>query len=198
MDLSGIKHNFATNLIKLRKSRNINQIELGEAIHYSSKAISKWENEETIPSIEVIKTIADYFGVTVDEIISDKDVVRKSYKKRNHFLISLVSSLLPLFLALVAFSFLYIYSIDKSYISFFLGMSASAITLIVFSSIWYTKTHIFFSIVYLLVSLMLLALFIIGFEYWWIYTIISFSLSVLFFFFFMINFQNHGKKKQKK
>ena len=195
MNLNDIKHNFATNLIKLRKSRKLNQIELGEAIHYSSKAISKWENEETMPAIEVLVMIGDFFGVTVDELISSKDVVKKSYRKRNHFFIALSSSLLPFVLAILVFSFLYISSIDKSYLAFLCGGIVSAITLIVLTSIWYTKKIVYCSINYLLVCLMLLGMIITNFEFWWIFLLVAISLSILFFVFFMIKFSAHKKPK---
>ena len=193
-----IKHNFATNLIKLRKSRKLNQTELGEAIHYSSKAISKWENEETMPDVEVLFMIASYFDVTIDELISSKDVVKRSYKKRNHLFISLSSSLLPYFLALMAFSFLYIFSINYFYMPFIVGAMASAITLIVFSSLWYSKTEVYLSILYLIIGVSLLFLFLFNFQYWWIVLIIALFMAVLFFVFFKISFTSHHKKEKKK
>ena len=198
MDMLEIKHNFATNLIKLRKSRKLNQIELGEEIHYSSKAISKWENEETMPDIEVLVMLANYFDITVDELISSEEVVKRSYRKRNRLFISLSSAMLPYFLALIVFSFLYIFNIDYFYLPFFVGGMASAITLIVFSSIWYGKTAIYASIEYLIVCTALVALILLKFAYWWIIIIIAIFLSILFYVFFKISFGHHKDKKGVK
>lgn len=193
--MNDIKHNFATNMIRLRQSRKMNQIQLGEAIHYSSKAISKWENEETMPDIEVLSMLANYFNVTIDDLISDGDIVKKSYKKRNNFFISLSSCLLPYFIALLVFSFLYIFGIDKGYLAFVAGGMASAIVLIVFSSLWYTKLEIYLSVVYLIACTSLLFLFLFNFQFWWLILLIAIFLSILFFVFFMIYFPHHKKNK---
>ena len=68
-----IKTNFARNVRDLRLSRGLNQIQLGEKIHYSSKAISKWENGDVLPDVVTLNMIADYFDITVDDLISDID-----------------------------------------------------------------------------------------------------------------------------
>lgn len=195
MKMSEIKHQFASNLVKLRKAKKMNQQELGEAIHYSFKAISKWENEETMPDIEVLTTIAEYFGVTVDELISSENILRKTNKKRNRFYITLSSALLPYFVALLVFAFLYIFSVPKHYICFSFGAMASAITLIVFTSLWYDKPFSYISVVYLIFATGLSVLLLFDFAYWWIILLIAIALSILFFVFFKIRF--YGKPKNK-
>ena len=58
------------NLIYLRKSAGLTQLELGEKFNYSDKTVSKWEQGSVVPSVEVLKQIADFYGVTVDFILS--------------------------------------------------------------------------------------------------------------------------------
>ena len=58
------------NLIYLRKSAGLTQLELGEKFNYSDKTVSKWEQGSVVPSVEVLKQIADYYGVTVDFILT--------------------------------------------------------------------------------------------------------------------------------
>ena len=65
----------AKNLIDLRKSQGMTQLELAERLNYSDKAVSKWERGESLPDITVIKTIADLFGVTVDYLITEEHEV---------------------------------------------------------------------------------------------------------------------------
>ncbi len=55
------------NIAKFRKEKGVKQEELANALHVSAQAVSKWENGGT-PDIEHIPAIADYFGVTTDEI----------------------------------------------------------------------------------------------------------------------------------
>ena len=44
-----IKAAFASNLIRLRTAAGLTQSELGEILHYSDKAVSKWERAESVP-----------------------------------------------------------------------------------------------------------------------------------------------------
>ena len=55
------------NIAKLRKEKGIKQEELANVLNISAQAVSKWEKGGT-PDIEHIPAIADYFGVTTDEI----------------------------------------------------------------------------------------------------------------------------------
>ena len=55
----------------LRKRRGITQQQLAAALGISQCAISAYERNTRKPQILLIKKIADYFGVTVDELIAD-------------------------------------------------------------------------------------------------------------------------------
>ena len=61
----------AENLVFLRKKSNMTQLEFGEKFNYTDKTVSRWENGSILPSVDVLKQIADYYGVTVDYIISE-------------------------------------------------------------------------------------------------------------------------------
>ena len=56
----------------LRKLKGITQEELSEVLHISFQAISKWENGFAQPDISMIPAIANYFGVTIDELFGFK------------------------------------------------------------------------------------------------------------------------------
>jgi len=58
------------NLTELRKSRHLTQQELAERIGYSDKSLSKWELGKAIPSVDVLKELADFYGVTVDALLT--------------------------------------------------------------------------------------------------------------------------------
>lgn len=59
------------NLTFLRKKAGYTQLELGEKFNYSDKTVSKWEQGDVLPSVDVIKDIADFYGVSVDYILSE-------------------------------------------------------------------------------------------------------------------------------
>ncbi len=57
-------------LQSLRKEKGITQNELAEHFGISNKTVSKWECGDTLPEIPLLKGIAEYYGVTVDEILN--------------------------------------------------------------------------------------------------------------------------------
>ncbi len=56
----------------LRKLKGITQEELSDVLHISYQAISKWENGMAQPDISILPVIANYFGVTIDELFGYK------------------------------------------------------------------------------------------------------------------------------
>ena len=198
MNIDEIKTNFSKNIVRLRKAHHLNQSELGEAIHYSPKAISKWENGETIPDVDVMNVIAEYFGVSIDELISEEKPVSKSFVLRNRFYITLSSALLPYLIALIIFSFLYVKQIDMSYVAFSFGAIASAITLIVLTRLWYSKRMLFASITYLVVAITLTIILMLNFSYWWLVLSIGVASELILFVFFKIRFPSHDKNLRIK
>lgn len=197
MNYEEIKSHFASNLVKLRKSKKMSQNELGNAINYSFKNISKWENEETIPDIDALYKIAKLFDITIDDLISDRDVVKKSNKKHNHFIITLSSVLLPFLVALIVFVILHLFSYKYDYYAFIIGGIVSAITAIVLTSIFYKKNAICASIIYLIVSISILIMFLINFKMFWLVIIVDAVLIAALLLFFSLNFYN-SKERHKK
>ena len=63
----------AENLIALRKKVGLTQQELADQLAYSDKTVSKWELGKAIPSVDVLKELADFYGVTIDYLISEHD-----------------------------------------------------------------------------------------------------------------------------
>lgn len=54
---------------ELRKKKGITQDQLAEEMGVSSQAVSKWENDISCPDIGLLPQLADYFGVTLDELM---------------------------------------------------------------------------------------------------------------------------------
>lgn len=51
------------NLISLRKQNKLTQLDLAKKISYSDKAISRWENGEVTPSLEILEQLAIVYNV---------------------------------------------------------------------------------------------------------------------------------------
>lgn len=69
---------------KLKTERNRkgwSQEELADKLYVSRQAVSKWENGQNYPSIEIIIKVSDLFELTIDELLrSDEELTRKVIK----------------------------------------------------------------------------------------------------------------------
>ena len=77
---------FSEKFKQYRKAKDLTQEQLADIFHVSPQAISRWETGATCPDIELLPSIAAYFGVTVDELlgvdkIRDKARVEKITKE---------------------------------------------------------------------------------------------------------------------
>ena len=61
--------NIADRIQNLRKTKGISQEDLADKIGVSRQAVSKWESEQSVPDMEKIIIMSDYFEVTTDYIL---------------------------------------------------------------------------------------------------------------------------------
>lgn len=97
---------FNEKLQELRKLRGLTQEELAASLYVSRTAISKWESGRGYPNIESLKAIAKFFSVTVDNLISTKEVLtiaEEDGKRKENHLRDLIYGLLDLCIALLLF-----------------------------------------------------------------------------------------------
>ena len=59
-----------TKIQTLRKNKSITQAQLAEVLSVSSQSVSKWENHLSVPDISLLPIIAQYFGITMDELFN--------------------------------------------------------------------------------------------------------------------------------
>ncbi len=66
---------FGDRLRELREERDITQKELGKLVNVSARVIGYYEANDRFPKDEnVLKTIADYFNVSVDYLVGRTDI----------------------------------------------------------------------------------------------------------------------------
>lgn len=65
----------------LRKAKGLTQAELADYFEISAKTISKWECGDSLPEIPMLKALAEYYDVTVDEILNGERGVKKEEDK---------------------------------------------------------------------------------------------------------------------
>lgn len=71
----------------LRKAKGVTQEKMAQQIGVSFQAISKWENDITLPDIMLLPVIADYFGVSIDELFQYKWNVMTSRERLASFML---------------------------------------------------------------------------------------------------------------
>ena len=56
----------------LRLSKGMTQEQLAEKLCVTPQSVSKWENDVTAPDIQLLPQIADYFGVSTDDLLGHR------------------------------------------------------------------------------------------------------------------------------
>ena len=60
----------AKNIYILRKQKGLTQEQLAEIMGVSYQAVSKWENEKSLPEVSILPLLADTFGCSIDALFS--------------------------------------------------------------------------------------------------------------------------------
>ncbi len=155
-----IKQNLAKNLTACRKAFGLTQVELAEKLNYSDKAVSKWERGDSVPDLTVLKQIADFYGITIDKLISENknirpNVIKNLGKKR---IFTLLFSLGVVWIcAVLCHTILSILEIsfDAKWLTYIYAVPVNAIILIIFSSMWKLDVLNSISISFLVWSILL-------------------------------------------
>lgn len=79
--MKDVKAVVAENLAQLRKAHGLTQAQLAEKFNYSDKAICRWEHGETLPDINTLCALADFYGVTMNDLVSPDFEVSDSAKE---------------------------------------------------------------------------------------------------------------------
>ncbi len=72
---------FSTKLIQLRNQAGLTQEQLAEKLFVSRVTISKWESGRGYPSIESLKLIAKTFDVTIDNLLTNEQIINIAEKQ---------------------------------------------------------------------------------------------------------------------
>lgn len=55
-------------IARLRKAKGLTQAKFADMIHVTQGAISQWETGRTSPDVQQMFILADFFGITVEEL----------------------------------------------------------------------------------------------------------------------------------
>ena len=67
-------------LAELRKEKNLTQDELGEQIGVTNKTVSRWENGNYLPPVEMLQILSKFYDVSINEILNGERINDCNYK----------------------------------------------------------------------------------------------------------------------
>ena len=194
-----LKAAFAGNLIRLRTAAGLTQSELGEKLHYSDKAVSKWERAESVPDAYVLREIARIFGVTMDALLSEPDhwapppTLRTEKETYSRLFIILCTIAGIWTLCMVEFVVVWIVLDSIQWIVFVAAVPLSLVALLTFNSVWFRGKHNMYIVMALVLSLVLLVyLLLLRYNLWQVFLILA-PAELVTFLAFQI-----GKPRKKK
>ena len=65
----------------LRKEKGLTQEKLGEKLGVTNKTVSRWENGNYMPDVEMLSLLSNEFDVSINEIISGERLNLENFKK---------------------------------------------------------------------------------------------------------------------
>ncbi len=156
--MNEIKQIIGANLSELRKKKHLTQAELATQLNYSDKAISKWEHGDALPSIENLLEICQFYGITLDQLVSEngKDLKPKDEEKENKvnkLIVTLLSFFTVWTIGTIIYVFLDVMFTMNKWIIFLWCLPVSIIILIIFNGIWGKKEYVFFLVCALIWSI---------------------------------------------
>ena len=199
-----LRQTIADNLVAYRKQAGLTQQELAEKLNYSDKAVSKWERAEGVPDVLVLKTIADLYGVTVNDFLVNHKATKKLRFKdfwAKRWLITLLSAGLVFFVAtIVVFVWLVVEPNSAAAVAKYTYLTAlpvSLIVMLVFACIWgklWQRCVVSSALVWSLCLLIHLALNIVSLEFTWMIYVVGAAMQLLVvLWFILVYFVKRGK-----
>ena len=68
---------FGQRFARLRKQRGLTQEELGEKLNISGQAVSKWENDASMPDVGILVQLSEILGVSLDELLGKETITTR-------------------------------------------------------------------------------------------------------------------------
>ena len=65
----------------LRKEKRMTQEQLGKKLGVTNKTVSRWENGNYMPDVEMLSLLSKEFGVSINELVSGERLATEDFKK---------------------------------------------------------------------------------------------------------------------
>ena len=186
--MDDLKNIVSKNIIYLRTNNKMTQLELGNLLSYSDKAVSKWERGEAVPDAYVLMKLSTLFNVSVDYLLrehDEKELKAITRHRADRRIISLISILGIWTLAITIFAICW-FNGSAQWLVFVYALPVSFIAMIVFTAIWGKKKNNAYFIS-LLVWSILSALYFTLLQYnWWFLFVIGVPAQIIILLSFRI------------
>lgn len=140
--MENIKENIKENLIMLRKSKKLTQKQLAEKFNYSDKAVSRWENGESMPDIDVLISLCKFYEVEFEWLIKKNTeppkLKNKNCSNRIKIIIALLFFVSCYAVATIIFVYNKIYFSNDAWILFLWALPVSLLLISLCSFKWWS------------------------------------------------------------
>lgn len=133
----------ADNLVYYRKASGLTQLEVAEKFNYSDKSISKWERAEGMPDILVLKALADFYDIRVDDFFKEeKAKIKMTRKSKRWFIFGLSETLVWLVFGIFFTVFsIFIQKQFDWWLLFVYAAASSSILAVVWAGIYHKRLY---------------------------------------------------------
>ena len=69
-------------LAELRKEQNLTQEALGEKLGVTNKTVSRWENGNYLPPVEMLQELGKLYAVSINEILCGERIPEENYQAK--------------------------------------------------------------------------------------------------------------------
>lgn len=197
--MNDLKETVAKNITALRTLNKLTQLELGNKLSYSDKAVSKWERGEAIPDAYVLLEMSKLFGVSVDYILNPHDenegapLPEPKKPPINRIVLALIAIVGVYTLATIAYVVLHLSGIELPMIYQY-SFNISAVLLVIFNSLWGKPKYNLITVSILVFSIILTVylLFLTLSHNWWEILLLSIPAETIVVLCFML--RKHRRK----
>ena len=72
--------NVGSFLSELRRERNMTQEQLGQRLGVTNKTVSRWENGNYLPPVEMLQQLSEIYGISINELLSGQRLAENDYR----------------------------------------------------------------------------------------------------------------------
>lgn len=67
---------------ELRKEKGFTQEQLGEQLGVTNKTVSRWENGNYLPPVEILQLLSELYGISINELLCAQRLQEREFKEK--------------------------------------------------------------------------------------------------------------------